>query len=103
MGQAEEAIAQLGVMYCRGRQCRQTLELDPAFEIAHWYLGLGYESKGMYEKAIAELQIAVASGGCTCKAAALAYTYAITGQGARAQDVLRELKDKAIQATSFRT
>jgi hypothetical protein len=67
MGQAEEAIAQLGVMYCRGRQCRQTLELDPAFEIAHWCLGLGYESKGMYEKAIAELQIAVASGGCPAK------------------------------------
>jgi hypothetical protein len=32
-----------------------------------------------------------------CKAAALAYTYAITGQGTRAQDVLRELKDKANQ------
>ena len=121
MGQAEEAIAemkrardldplsldinaQLGVVYRDGRhydaaieQCRQTLELDPSFEMAHWCLGLGYVAKGMYEKAIAELQTAVASGGCPCKAAALAYTYAVTGQRARAQDLLRELKTKADQ------
>jgi hypothetical protein len=32
-----------------------------------------------------------------CKLAALAYTYAITGQSARAQNVLRELKAKADQ------
>ncbi len=121
MGQAEEAIAemkrargldplsldinaQLGVIYRDGRhydaaieQCRETLELDPTFEIAHWCLGMGYASKGMYGKAIAELQTAVASGGCPCKAAALAHTYAVTGQINRARDLLRELKVKADQ------
>jgi tetratricopeptide (TPR) repeat protein len=88
MGQAEEAMAemrrareldplsldinaQLGVAYRDGRhydsaieQCHQTLELDPAFEMAHWCLGLGYLAKGMYEKAIPEFETAVATGGC---------------------------------------
>jgi tetratricopeptide (TPR) repeat protein len=96
--------AQLGVVYRDGRyydaaieQCHQALELDPAFEIAHWCLGMAYESKGMYEKAIAELKTAVATGGCPCKAAALAHAYAVTGQRARALDILKELKIKADQ------
>jgi TolB-like protein/tetratricopeptide (TPR) repeat protein len=96
--------AQLGMAYRDGRhydaaieQCHQALELDPAFEIAHWCLGMAFESKGMYEKAIAELHTAVATGGCPCKAAALAHTYAVTGQSARALDILNELKVKADQ------
>jgi TolB-like protein/DNA-binding winged helix-turn-helix (wHTH) protein len=121
MGQAEEAIAemrrareldplsldinaQLGVAYRDGRhadqaveQCRKTLELDPNFEMAHWCLGLAYVAKGMYEEAVQELRTAVATGGCPCKLAALGYTYAITGDRARAQGVLRDLKIKAEQ------
>jgi len=121
MGQAEEAIAemrrareldplsldinaQLGVAYRDGRhydqaveQCRKTLELDPNFEMAHWCLGLAYVGKGMYEEAVQELRTAVATGGCPCKLAALGYTYAITGERAPAQGILRDLKIKAEQ------
>jgi TolB-like protein/DNA-binding winged helix-turn-helix (wHTH) protein/Flp pilus assembly protein TadD len=121
MGQAEKNIAelkrareldplsldinaQLGVAYRDGRhydqavaQCRATLELDPAFEMAHWCLGLGYIGKGMYPEAVRELRTAVATGGCPCKLAALGYTYAVTGEKTRAQSILRELKSKAEQ------
>jgi len=37
-------------------QLRRTLEMDPAFMIAHHRLGFCYGRKGMYDAALAELQ-----------------------------------------------
>jgi TolB-like protein/Tfp pilus assembly protein PilF len=38
------------------QQLQETLELDSTFGVAHWGIGLAYEQKGMYPRAIAELE-----------------------------------------------
>jgi tetratricopeptide (TPR) repeat protein len=39
-------------------QLSRTLELDPSYGLAYWYLGLVYKQKGMYEEALRELRTA---------------------------------------------
>jgi len=73
-------------------QFRRTLEIDPDFFLARNLLGLGYEQKGMYEEAIAEMTKAKEqSGGGVRYLAALGHTYAVSGRGGDARKVLNEL------------
>ena len=37
----------------------KTVEMDPTYALAHWYLGLAYEQRGMFAEAIEEFQKAV--------------------------------------------
>jgi len=75
-------------------QYRKAVEMDPNFYRAHWQLGQAYEQKAMFEEAITELRKAVnLSGGSPIIVAALGRTYRVSGQKAKAQEVLNELKE----------
>ena len=80
---------------------RKTLEMDPNFALAHFRLGGAYESKGMYEEAIAEYQRVIElSGSSTDKSsmsANLAHAYAASGRGDQARDILDRLKEQSQQ------
>ncbi len=75
-------------------QLRRTLEMDPNFSRAHWYLAMAYEQVGRHEEAIAESQKAVSlSGGDPAVLGQLGHGYAVSGKRAEAQKALAELKD----------
>ena len=72
--------------------CLKTLEMEPNFAPAHWFLGQAYIQKGKYQKAIAELQKAVKlSGGRNLMLASLGYAYAVSGKRTEGQEVLNKL------------
>ena len=75
-------------------QLRKTLEMDPSFLRAHWYLAAAYEQVGRHEEAIAECQKALSvSGGEPGVLGVLGHAYGVSGKKAEAQKVLAELKD----------
>src|SRR4029077_18887546 len=73
-------------------QCRKALEIDPNYASAHDCLGEGYLAKGMFERAVAEFQLA-ASGGDPVRTVGLARAYAIMGKIKEARKILDELKE----------
>jgi tetratricopeptide (TPR) repeat protein len=77
-------------------QCSKTLDMDPAFLLAYFYLIPAYEQKGMFEEAIKELEKAIElSGGSASMTALLGHVYAVSGQRDRALKILKELKEKS--------
>jgi DNA-binding winged helix-turn-helix (wHTH) protein/TolB-like protein len=74
-------------------ECTRMLDLDPNFFPARRYLGLAYEQKGMYQKAIAEFQRGVQLSGSPLMLALLGHAYAASGKTADAQRVLSELRE----------
>jgi TolB-like protein/DNA-binding winged helix-turn-helix (wHTH) protein/Tfp pilus assembly protein PilF len=84
--QYDRAIAQL----------RNTLEMDPSYELPHLVLGQAYEEKGAFDLAIPELQKAVElSHGTPLMVSALAHAYARGGRKAEAEKLLAELQRDA--------
>ena len=68
-------------------------DMDPNFATAHWNLGMAYEQKGMYERAIVEFQRWFdLSEGNPAAIAALAHAYALSGQRGEAQKKLGQLQ-----------
>jgi TolB-like protein/Tfp pilus assembly protein PilF len=93
------ASSHLGwILYLAGQndraieQCTRILDRDPGFFPARRYLGLAYEQKGMYEKAIAEFQQGVKLSGSPLMLALLGHAYAASGHKTEAQQVLSELQ-----------
>ncbi len=105
MGRRDEAIAAIiraqeldslslginvnvGFMFYMARQHElaidsllKTIEMDPHFWPAHWYLGRVYEQEEMYEETIGELQkAATLSGGNTRVLAELGHAHAVFGK-----------------------
>jgi serine/threonine-protein kinase len=89
-------------------QYQKTLEIDPRFAVAHYYLGLAYVEKKEYERAVAEFKTVMSSGGEGAEAvgdelnaddietaAALAYAYAAAGRRAEAEKLLRQMTSLA--------
>jgi TolB-like protein/DNA-binding winged helix-turn-helix (wHTH) protein len=77
---------------------RETLDMDPNFPQAHFYLGRAYERKGMFAEALAELQSALTlSGGKPVMLAALGHLYAVSGKQREAREVLGQLHRLAEQ------
>ncbi len=74
-------------------QLRKTLEMDPNFHPAHWYLATFYDQVARYEDAIAECQKALSLGGDPGVLGVLGHVYAASGKRAEALRVLAELKD----------
>jgi len=75
-------------------QLRTTLEIDPNFALAHSYLGLFYELKGMLGQAIAEFQAwQTLSGDEPAATGALGHAYALSGKRAEAQKAIVRLRD----------
>jgi serine/threonine-protein kinase len=121
LGRYEEAIAEIeraeqldplslvihavhGYVYYHARQYdpavaqfQKTLDLDANFFPAYLFLGWTYEQKGMYGEAVAQLQKAMAlPGGDTAEVvAALGHAYAVSGEKARAAQLLSQLKQEA--------
>ena len=70
--------------------------MDSSFEGAHEFLGRAYVEMGQYEKAISELQKAIAlSDGSPASIAELGYAYAVAGKRREALKILYELKDRS--------
>jgi serine/threonine protein kinase/Tfp pilus assembly protein PilF len=85
-------------------QYRKTLEINPAFDIAHYYLGLAYLQKKEYDKSIAEFKLVMKSAGAAAETgrdeldgedleavAALAFAYALSGRRAEAESLLGKM------------
>ncbi len=73
-------------------QLRNTLEMDPSYELAHLVVGQAYEEKGEYALAIPELRKAVElSHGTPLMISALAHAYARSGNRTEAEKLLAEL------------
>ncbi len=84
--QYDRAIAQL----------RNTLEMDPSYELPHLVLGQAYEQKAAFDLAIPELQKAVElSHGTPLMVSALAHAYARAGNKAEAEKLLAQLERDA--------
>jgi TolB-like protein/DNA-binding winged helix-turn-helix (wHTH) protein/tetratricopeptide (TPR) repeat protein len=74
-------------------QLRNTLEMDPSYELPHLILGQAYEEQGAFDLAIPELRKAVElSHGTPLMLSALAHAYARSGQRAEAQQLLTQLE-----------
>ena len=74
-------------------QLRNTLEMDPSYELPHLILGQAYEEKGSFDLAIPELRKAVdLSHGTPLMISALAHAYARAGQRTEAQQLLTQLE-----------
>jgi len=70
-------------------QLRTTLEMDPGYEWAHLILGQAYEQKGQLDLAISELRKASdLSHQSPLMVSALAHAHALSGNQAKAQELL---------------
>lgn len=82
----DDAVAQYG----------RTLEMDPGFAEAHLKLGETYKQESMHADAIREIEEAIRlAGGSSEKLAALGHAYAVSGQRARAEEILKTLTEAA--------
>lgn len=78
-------------------QLKNTLDMDPSYELPHLVAGQAYAQKGNYPLAIAELRQAVnLSHGTPLMVSALAYAYGHSGNRVEAETLLAQLKAKAI-------
>ena len=90
-----------GWIFCLARQYDQAIEqsqkaliMDPNYALAHAYLGLALEQKGMLKRAIAEFRRGFTlSGGSPFFLAYLGHAYAVADEKHKAEDALHELKN----------
>src|SRR5205814_1135789 len=76
-------------------QARRTLEIDPRFFLAHYYLGGVRQAKGQLPEAISEFQQAFDLNGDSYSLAMLGQAYARAGNKAEAQKILARLNEEA--------
>ena len=77
-------------------QLQKTLELDPEYPLAHLFLALAYNQKGLHGQAIAELKRYTNSPDSrTIFKAALGFVYAQSGRKAEAISILNELEERS--------
>lgn len=89
-----ERLFEAGYLDQALEQLIKAIDSDPEFSYAHWFLGLVYEQKDMYDEAIYHHQKAIEySGGMTSCIASLGHAYAISGQKDKALQVLDKLLD----------
>ena len=71
---------------------KQVLEMDPNFSIAHFFLALAYQEKGMFDQAIAEARAVALFEGNEYRIATLGDAYARAGKKQEARNILTRLK-----------
>jgi serine/threonine protein kinase/Flp pilus assembly protein TadD len=76
------------------RQYQKTLELDPTFWLAHRFLGWAYLFQGKMAEAVTEFTTARRLNDYSLTLAGLGYAYAISGQQAKAQELLDTLTEQ---------
>jgi len=75
-------------------QLRKTIELVPNYGLAFWYSGWAYEQKGLYSDALRDLQRAKELLKTNVSVDAdIGHLYAVSGNRAGAERVLRDLKE----------
>ena len=75
---------------------RETIDMDPNFAIAHFFLGQAYELKGMFSQAIAESQKGAAVvGGSPARGETLGHAYAMAGRKSEARKEVAELERRS--------
>lgn len=79
-------------------QCQKAIELDKNFVTAYVILGLSYEQKGMYEKAIPAFRTLITlAEGAPWSIAALGHAYAASGKRDEAMKIISDLKEQSKQ------
>jgi TolB-like protein/Tfp pilus assembly protein PilF len=76
-------------------QARRTLEIDPRFFLAHYYLGGVRQAKGQLPEAISEFRQAFDLNGDSYSLAMLGQAYARAGNKVEAQKILARLNEEA--------
>jgi len=80
------------------RQARDILKLEPALPWGHFLLGLAYQLKGSFKKALGEFEKAEkTAGGRGAYLADFAYLHALAGNRTEAQEAFQELIKKSEQ------
>lgn len=74
-------------------QCSKVIEMDPGFGLAYLYRGLAYEQKGMFDKAVADLEIAKGSQSRPTVLGALGHAYAMAGNRAKAKSMIHTMEE----------
>jgi Flp pilus assembly protein TadD len=76
----------------------KTLEIDPDFWLARMFLGLAYEAKGDFPRAVHELQEAQkVEGEILWPMAELGHAYAMSGKKSEAEAILGQLEERSKQ------
>jgi adenylate cyclase len=76
------------------RSLKSTIELFPAFPLAHLWLGRAYQAKKMYTEALNEYQLALTvSKDFVPTIAAMGFVYGITGKKGEAEKILSRLNE----------
>ncbi len=79
-------------------QSMKTFEIDPNFARAHYWLGLAYEQKSMFDQAIAAFHLAIVnSDSLAVYVAAAGHAYAMAGRRGEALKMLRRLEELSSQ------
>jgi len=74
---------------------QMTMESDPDFPLAHLFLAMAYNQKGLHDQAISELEKRANSPGSrTIFKAVLGFVYAQAGRRAEATSILDELNER---------
>ncbi len=77
-------------------QCRKTLELDPNFGPAHFFLGWAYTQKGALEEALQELRLGASLIGTSNMGLGdIGHVLALAGHRAEATRVLKDLLERS--------
>lgn len=80
------------------RQCREILKLDPSSPWGDYVLGLAYQQKGLFKKALKEFEKAEKlARGSESYLAGIAYVQALAGNPEKAQKALQELIKRSEQ------
>lgn len=79
-------------------QLSKTLELDPEYALAHWYLGLAYEQKKMYAQALREMnkakELLPKNLAVLCD---IGHLYAVSGDTGNAEKIIAALRRESAQ------
>jgi tetratricopeptide (TPR) repeat protein len=74
------------------QQSLRVLETAPNYSLAHLFLGLAYEQKEEFSRAVPELKRSVGLSGDRVIPAFVAHAYALSGQRDEARRILQDLK-----------
>jgi tetratricopeptide (TPR) repeat protein len=75
---------------------RKAIELDPAFPVSQWYLGLAYEQQMAFADAITQFETCIRlTGGRPSMVALLGHAYAADGRTKEAEAILKQLATTA--------
>jgi len=81
--------------------CQTLIDLEPAYAMGHYFLGMIYGYMGLFDKAISRLMEAIKLGGRSIHhIGLLGYIYARAGQKAEARKLLDEIMQRVEQGSA---